>query len=156
MINITEILSREHQVVLRMLAEFADALERYDVPAIRRTIQFFDEQLVLHRRKEEEVLFPELGKHIGTAIGPIHCMLEEHAEEKKMLGVLREGIEAGDTDRVLEAGRFIINFLQAHIYKEDNVLFPLAERMLTDAQKAEMKGAMNAIGACCPECAHHS
>lgn len=156
MTNITEILSREHQVVLRKLAAFADALDRYDVPAIRETLRFFDQQLVLHRRKEEEVLFPEIGKHIGTQMGPVHCMLEEHAEEKRNLEKLRVALDKGDTDGVLDAGRFIVNFLQVHIYKEDNVLFPMCERLLTDDQKHQMKGAMDAIGTCCPECAHQA
>ena len=131
MSNVTEKLSCEHQVVLKKLAAFEAALEKFDLDGIRETVRFFDERLILHRRKEEEVLFPTLGRHIGTGRGPIACMLEEHRDEKEKIEQIRGALEAhpasGARERITAAGRYILDLLRAHIQKEDNILFPLAE-----------------------------
>ena len=152
MIKITTLLSEEHQEVLRKLKRLEDGLEPYDEGVVRETIRFFEERLVLHRRKEEEVLFPTLGRHIGTEDGPIHCMLEEHSLEKQYIDVIRTALAEGSPgtqERIIDADRAILSLLRDHIVKEDNVLFPLAERTLSEGEKTEMKQAMDSIGYCC-------
>lgn len=156
MTNITQNLRREHQVVLAKLAEFEAALERHDVAAIRDGVRFLEEKLVPHRRKEEEALFPALGKHIGTEVGPVACMLEEHREEGDKLQELREALAqssgAEGRARVAVAGQQILSHLRAHIQKEDNVLFPMVEGMLSEPEKREAQARMASIGSCCGEC----
>ena len=158
MANVTEALSREHEVVLKELDRFDRALERFDLDGIRETLRFFVEGLPVHRRKEEEVLFPELGKHIGTEIGPIACMLEEHADEKEKVEFLRRALESGEPARVrseiVAAGRYIVTLLRNHIFKEDHVLFPLAEATLNVEEKRRVKEGMDGIGYCCGACGH--
>jgi hemerythrin-like domain-containing protein len=152
MSNVTEILSREHQVVLKKLAVLEAALEPFDVEGVRGILKFFDERLILHRRKEEEVLFPTLGKHIGTETGPIACMLDEHREEKEKIDIIRAGLEdpskPGNQERIVGAARFILGLLRAHIQKEDNILFPMAEEALSDGEKSELAKGMTEIGDC--------
>lgn len=159
MTNVTEILSREHQVVLGRLDALERALDAYDVNGLREALHFFDERLVLHRRKEEEVLFPALGAHIGTEVGPVACMLEEHRDEREKIETIRDALRdpssTGARDRILAAGRYILELLRHHIQKEDRVLFPMAESVLSDEEKKAVKSGMDAIGYCCPECAHH-
>ena len=152
MSQITTLLSEEHQEVLRRLKRLEAGLEPYDEGVVKETVQFFEEQLVLHRRKEEEILFPILGRHIGTDGGPIHCMLEEHSIEKKYIDIIRTALADGGSgmqERIVEAAQGILSLLPDHIAKEDGVLYPLAERTLSEAEKTEMKGAMDAIGYCC-------
>ncbi|MEK7288523.1 MAG: hemerythrin domain-containing protein, partial [Elusimicrobiota bacterium] len=155
--KITDVLSREHQVALQKLSLFEKALQAFDCQAIEETIHFFDEKLILHRRKEEEVLFPALGRYIGTKEGPIACMLEEHRDEKEKIDVIRNALQENSgllaKKRIQEAGRYILELLRNHIAKEDNILFPLAEQTLTEEDKKEIQKKMKAIGFCCPECA---
>lgn len=155
---VTESLKREHQVVLQRLDRFEQALDRTDLAAIRDMLNFFDEGLSLHRRKEEEVLFPALAVHWGDSVGPIACMLKEHEDERAKFELIRAALE-GETDareleQALAAGRYILTLLRQHIAKEDTVLFPLAESALSEAEKTRVKEQMDAIGYCCPECAH--
>ncbi|MBI4564712.1 MAG: hemerythrin domain-containing protein [Planctomycetes bacterium] len=157
MTDVTRVLRREHQTVLGKLDEFERALERHDAAALRGALEFFDEKLAVHRKKEEEILFPALGRHIGTEVGPIACMLEEHRDEADKFRAFKEAISGdGGPDgraRVRAAGRDVLSHLRDHIQKEDTVLFPMAERLLSEEEKREVHANMETVGSCCPECA---
>lgn len=158
--KVTDILSEEHKVVMGVLTKFEAALRKFDIETIKDTITFFNDKLVLHRRKEEEILFPELKPIVGEESGPVACMLEEHKIEKELLEKLSRNIgEAKSSKRakeaVVKAGFEIIDLLTKHIWKEDNVLFPMAESVLPAEAKEKVANGFGAIGACCCECVGH-
>ncbi|MBI4577267.1 MAG: hemerythrin domain-containing protein [Planctomycetes bacterium] len=151
-------LSSEHRVVLANLERLEAALERPDLEGVSRALAFFQEGLVAHRRKEEEVLFPALARHLGSEGGPVGCMLHEHRMEAALLESLRSAVVAcrpggGDSRRWIEAGMALVGHLRDHIAKEDQVLFPMAEQLLGPGERLEVETGMAAIGGCCPECA---
>ena len=152
MIKVTEALSREHQAVLNQLDLFEEALQKFDEKGIRATVGFFDERIVLHRRTEEEVLFPAVGRHIGVEHGPIAHMLEEHRIEKQRIEQIREALtrwpDPHAKESIRAAGYTILDLLRAHIEKEDNNLFPLSEEMLTPEEKSSVRDGFEAIGYC--------
>ena len=154
---LTSILSREHQVVLGKLRQLEDALSELDLKVLEEVLRFMEGDLPLHRKKEEEVLFPALGRHIGTETGPIAVMLQEHEAELNHLRDLRAAVDdlkgGGDAgNRVRGSARAILELLRAHIRKEDEILFPMAEQRLTPEEHAEVARSMAAIGYCCPAC----
>jgi len=151
---VTEILSREHQVVLSRLTELERALDTYSEETLRDTLRFFDESVTLHRRKEEEVLFPALSAHFPPDTGPVACMLAEHQDEKRHLDELRQALEKGDRVKVIVHGQLIVNHLRQHISKEDQVLFPMAERLLGHDQRDRISSGFKSIGNCCPEASY--
>lgn len=151
--DVTEPLRLEHEVVLERLKTFEKALDEADWNGIRETLCFFDERLVLHRRKEEEVLFPALGGHIGTEGGPIACMLHEHQDERGKIEAIRAAMSRG-TERpetlktVQDAGGYILELLRSHIAKENQILYPMVENTLSGEEKERVEKGMNAIGYC--------
>ncbi len=151
--EVTEPLRWEHEVVLEQLKSFEKALDEADWKGIRETLRFFDERLVLHRRKEEEVLFPALGGHIGTEGGPIGCMLHEHQDEREKIETIRAAMARG-TDHpetrkaVQDAGGYILGLLRNHIAKENQILYPMAESTLSEEEKRRIEREMQAIGFC--------
>lgn len=156
---LTEILSREHKVVLEKLDGMEKALETLDISGIDEVLTFMETDLSLHRKKEEEVLFPTLGRHIGVEQGPIACMLSEHATEKGFMVDLRaaltEAKAGGDAgEKIKKAVWGILDLLRAHIEKEDHVLFPLAEETLSAEECSEASGRMAEIGTFCQEETH--
>ncbi len=151
---VTQILIREHQVVLGRLTELERALDPYSEETLRDTLRFFDEGVTLHRRKEEEVLFPALSAHFPPDTGPVICMLAEHQDEKRYLDELRQALEKGDRGKVIVQGQVIVDHLRQHISKEDQVLFPMAERLLDHAQRDQISASFESIGNCCPEADH--
>ena len=106
---------------------------------LNKVLGFFDEDLKLHFKREEEVLFPAVEKHIGEGKSPTQLLREEHRELWKQYDDLRDRISAIQSDdenpettidRVLDAGNEIERFLREHIKKEDESLFPLAKTLI--------------------------
>jgi hemerythrin-like domain-containing protein len=78
-------------------------------------------------------------------------MLEEHERGRKYvrqmnaeLSQYRAGQAAGVAGFIREA-RGYIDLLDRHIHKEDNVLFPLAEKQLSEAKQAELSKGFERI-----------
>ena len=136
----TQILREEHRVILRALALLEEAAARLDVG---NTIpEIWWEKLVAwlqdfadrnHHAKEEEHLFPALARAgVPAAGGPIAVMLDEHVEGRALLRAMAE--RAGSARA--EAARAYVHRLGAHIDKENEVLFHLAEAVLDSAMQA--------------------
>lgn len=99
-----------------------------------------------HHGKEENMLFPELEKvGIPREEGPIGVMLTEHKIGRDYLRILREGVESYKTNpsasavkKIVESIKGYIDLLEQHIYKENNVLFMMAEMHLTEKVQREL------------------
>lgn len=105
-----------------------------------------------HHGKEEELLFPALEKvGISREGGPIGVMLNEHQQGrdliKKMKG-LKDQILKGDAFAVESLNESIAAYtrlLNFHIDKENNVLFPMAVRNLSEDRLQELKEGFDKI-----------
>jgi hemerythrin-like domain-containing protein len=94
-----------------------------------------------HHGKEENALFPALVEAgIPKERGPIGVMLHEHTvgrEYIKEISTKTERFKSGTSDALqLIANNLLsyVNLLHTHIQKEENILFPMAEKVLS-AQK---------------------
>jgi len=149
-----ETLIAEHDVITKVLDAVDATLRRelaepgrFDRAFYERAFDFFagfaDRW---HHAKEEELLFPELERcGIAAEDGPIGCMLEEHAEGRAFVRTVREALKAhASGDASVEqlvrgtAARFV-ELLRAHIYKENEALFVMADRVLSDAVRDQMR-----------------
>jgi hemerythrin-like domain-containing protein len=98
-----------------------------------------------HHGKEEELLFPALEKiGVNRDKGPIGVMLREHQlgrecvqKMKAAFSQFKTGVAPAAVDFTRSA-RDYISLLNQHIDKENNVLFPIAEKQLTEAKLAEL------------------
>lgn len=95
-----------------------------------------------HHAKEEEHLFPALQRHgIPTEGGPLGVMLCEHEEGRVFL----ETMAAGHPGRRAEAIRGYGRLLRAHMDKENYILFPLAEHVLSEDEQRDLARAFDAL-----------
>ena len=89
---------------------------------------------VCHHGKEEDTLFPALGKvGIPTNMGPIR-MIMEHETTKKIAEKIEEFaktyLDAGDPSNLIEGMELYIEHVKAHLWKENNRLFMMADARL--------------------------
>lgn len=82
-----------------------------------------------HAEVEDELLFDLLDAHIGPG-GPLAVMREEHEDVKATLDRL-EHLDDGD-DPVPHL-RHLVEVARAHFDKEEQVLFPMAENVVPEA-----------------------
>jgi hemerythrin-like domain-containing protein len=146
----TEILSADHKKVLENLKVMEQAIRDIKSPDIKKTLSdlkdFLKNEIEIHFRKEEEALFPEIEKFIPREGGPVGVMLMEHEDLNRYKDGLIKGIDLflGDENSaealslIKENGTSYINLLREHIYKEDNMLFMMADMHLEDDQIKEI------------------
>jgi len=107
-----------------------------------------------HYLREENVLFPVLEKH-GIAEPPAIMWMEHNQlrEKKKQLNNLIENcnnIEFQSFKKQLgEAAKSLSDILSSHIFKENNILFPTALKVVTNGEWIEVKKEFDEIGYCC-------
>jgi len=90
---------------------------------------------VCHHGKEEEALFPALGQMgMPTNMGPIRMMIMEHETTKKITEKIEEFaktyLDAGDPSNLIECIELYIEHVKAHLWKENNRLFMMADARL--------------------------
>jgi len=95
---------------------------------------------VCHHGKEEDTLFPALGKTgISTNMGPIRMMIMEHETTKKIVEKIEEFaktyLNAGDPSNLIEGMELYIEHVKAHLWKENNRLFMMADARLQAYRK---------------------
>ena len=140
----TDILMEEHIVIERVLTALETSVHRLEQGQNVRPGFFIDAADFIkgfadgcHHKKEEEVLFVSLLAYgLPTQGGPVQVMLSEHDQGRKLAAQMREGAqrwEAGDPSgrlEVISAAKNYVAMLRNHIYKENNVLFPMADRVI--------------------------
>jgi hemerythrin-like domain-containing protein len=92
-----------------------------------------------HHGKEEEYLFKELEKNgVPNQGGPIGVMLQEHQLGRQYIGFMTESLTSNDVKNFDSWGVKYINLLKVHIKKENEVLFVIADRILTEAVQNDL------------------
>lgn len=121
---------------------------------------YFDEHILPHNRKEERGLFPilhqrmlESGEHSDgeNPHTPIDLMEDEHVKFIQLasltfnfLGLaarLKDNDSRGLTlDVAYNNGKELVETMRLHIFREDNTIFPLAQKLLTEKELNEYYG----------------
>jgi hemerythrin-like domain-containing protein len=148
----TDVLKEEHRGVERMLAIVEAAGRRLeaggDVPAdlYLSAVDFFRGFTDgCHHAKEEEKLFPALEQRgVSRQGGPIAMMLAEHEQGRRYVRTMAEAASRyskGDKSAataLIQNGRGYVGLLRQHIAKEDGILFPMADRVLSDTEQNKL------------------
>ena len=145
----------EHELIERGLVLLDKAVARIDAGqtlpedfpawAARFFQQFADK---CHHAKEEDVFFPVLKQRgIPEQGGPIGVMLHEHVLGRDCVGRMLEAsqMQPFDSRTFAEAARQYIPLLRQHIFKENNVLFRMAERVMSDADDADVTSRFSQV-----------
>jgi len=156
------------RAAVRDLAARGDAALPEALPVLRRIGRMMETQLARHAQKEDEAFFPAIEAIIGAEGGPTAAMRMEHQDihgQGELLrrtlwelnAVERPPIEAGGARRRESAAHgsgasalrataaTIIDLLDAHFAREEQILFPMAENVLDAAALDEVARKMEAM-----------
>jgi hemerythrin-like domain-containing protein len=99
----------------------------------------------LHHAKEENLLFPALGKKgFSPQQGPVAVMLHEHVEARNFVKGMADSLESfrkGDKSAITILYQNMSGYaelLDRHITKENNILFRMADNVLSDAEQKDL------------------
>jgi len=163
--HVVAILLSEHETILCFLddLDFVNQLiQKMDNyypqrDEFRRLVHIAEQLLGVepHHQREEEILFPELEKR--GVYGPPMVMRDEHSQirrHKHKLHELANSVSRMDFDdfagQLDEIVRFLVPTLREHIFKENNMLYPMALEVVDDEQVwLRLKGDCDKVGYCC-------
>ncbi len=155
----TEQLKEEHggvKAMLRVIGKICERMEAGKPVPVQHLEQILEFLKVFvdtcHHGKEEEHLFPALeAAGVPRGGGPIGQMLLEHEQGRAFVramgtaaAVYAGGSTAGAADFVSSA-RGYTQLLLAHIDKEDNVLYPIADARLSAETQAALSIAFERV-----------
>ena len=119
-----------------VLQLFGDLFER---------VSAFNSKLAAHSKREEEGLFPLMNRHLGENDHTIETMeYEHHKAEQHLRDFFDETANAKETMDEYDAQTITVYAVQAyatltqHFAKEENMLFPLAEKILSTEEMEEL------------------
>lgn len=143
--NPTAELMHEHEIIMHMLsgaerlAQSVLTTHTVDIPKVKDIIDFsrhFTDGC--HHSKEEKYLFVRLvEKGMPKDQGPIAVMLSEHQIGRELIRIMEQALrdyESGIVEAYIRVGQTLLRYIElltAHIAKENNILFPMGDRMLT-------------------------
>jgi hemerythrin-like domain-containing protein len=156
----TKILKDEHRIIERVLIALQTAANRLSQDAEISPSFFINAALFIknfadgcHHGKEEGVLFVAMSKYgVPTEGGPIGVMLSEHEQARTFTKLMLEAAqkwEAGDSSArtaVAKNALGYVSLLRVHIHKEDNILFPMADRLIPADQQIKVNSDFERIG----------
>lgn len=152
----SKILSKEHENILKVV----DALEfeigelenkKIDTEFFKNVIDFIRNYAdKFHHAKEEDILFKEFNKCAEE--GCVHCnpveqMLVEHDDGRESVKKMENGLSENDKDKLIEGARHYTELIREHIFKEDNILYPMADDAISQNAQKEMLEKFKKINA---------
>jgi hemerythrin-like domain-containing protein len=156
----TQILMNEHRLIERVLSAMHIAATRLTQGEYIRPAFFINAALFIknyadgcHHKKEEGILFIAMSPS-GTPStpGPVGVMLAEHEKGREFTREMRAAAEAWEKGDNFAQGAVAQNalgyvaLLRQHIYKEDNILFPMADQLLSPLQQGKVGADFKQVG----------
>ena len=157
----TDVLKHEHKIVLAVLegaereAQHIQATGKVDTDKVAKVVDFLRNFVdKCHHSKEEKRLFPKLQERgMPGDTGPIAVMMHEHALGRNEVAAIADALgrfTGGDTGAAPPLAEHLLAYaalLCGHIDKENNVLFAMADELLTPADQDQLYAAFEAIEA---------
>ena len=148
----TEDLIHEHRaikVMLNIMSKIDENIKtnnRFDINDVEKIVDFlrtFADKC--HHSKEETALFPALVlAGIPNKNGPIGVMLHEHTIGREYIKEISTALEKCKKESkcssllISDSLKNYVNLLQNHIQKEENILFPIANKALGEQKQKEI------------------
>lgn len=151
----TEVLRHEHKIILKVMeaarreAQAIAGTGRINAEKLDKIVDFCRVFLdKCHHGKEEEYLFPKMQQRgVPREGGPIAVMLHEHQGGRNVVQALAEALGQARRGDARAPGRvsadlvILDEHLRDHIDKENEVLFPLADKVFTPEDQKSLAAA---------------
>jgi hemerythrin-like domain-containing protein len=154
----TEILGHEHRVIQQVASSCgvcAEALRsgtKVPTDVLESIVDFFEKYGDHYYRQEEELLLSMLReKGVPFGRGPIALINYENHKRRTLVDQLSSAVRTyitsgGATKGVLiETLDALAEFFRSHIWKQDYLLLPMAERVLSEEDKTSLTDWLHMI-----------
>lgn len=139
----TQDLRKEHGTIHHVL-KIMDRMILSDTPDEESLLRYYGEVIYFlkifadtcHHGKEENFLFKELAENeIPGSDDIIATLLEEHVQGREFISQMSHSLDIKDIDGCNAAATHYRDLLTLHIEKESNILFPMADKTMSDEEQ---------------------
>jgi hemerythrin-like domain-containing protein len=167
-------LRAEHATILVEARQLKEALSEQargaisagGIAEIRERLERFRETMLLHFRKEEEGLFPDVRKMLSDGTLTVDILSQFFSEQavddlcahsdmedrmREMLDALSKAQQGGglDDESLANLKQLVVSLqavLKGHAAKEDTLVFPMIERLLEPEQMEAVRERLRELG----------
>lgn len=101
---------------------------------------------LIHRRKEEQALFPVLRELQGLRDNAsLATLMKEHESARDLTMALVDGVSEGDWEKVLRAAHMYLSVARDHLDREEWEVFEPLERLLDETRAEKLRAAFDDI-----------
>lgn len=136
--TVTDFFQGDHRRLDDIFARYQEARSGGDGDPLVHCEEFIT-GLRRHIAWEEDHLFPLFEQRSGMdRVGPTEVMRREHRHIEQMLENLRHGVGEGQLDDLPAAEEELTDLLAQHNVKEEQVLYPSLDSLLSDEDRTEL------------------
>ena len=142
--KISATFEQDHDRLDALFSTFQEQ-KRKDVSKAKEAFVAFKFGLQRHIVWEEDVLFPKWEENSGMAEGgPTQVMRTEHRMIGDCLEAIHQKVQAQDPESDGDEQR-LLDILKSHNMKEERILYPSIDQVISDQERAELYQAMKDI-----------
>jgi hemerythrin-like domain-containing protein len=145
MTTISIYMGDDHHRCDELFAAAEESVESGDWTDAGRAHRRFLNGMLHHFALEEVVLFPAFEEASGNTMGPTAVMRHEHEQMRQLFDEMTLALEAQLADEYLGASETLLILMQQHNAKEEQILYPMSDRLL-EAQQSALLAQMQDIG----------
>ena len=143
----TEVLIKEHENILEIVELLEKESEnlgdkKIDREFYRKVIDFIRNYAdKFHHAKEEDILFKEFCKAVEEQkahCNPVEQMLHEHNLGRNFVKEMEQGLKEENKAKILDGAKGYAGLIREHIFKENNILYPMADEILNEKIQKSM------------------
>lgn len=141
--NIKTYFEADHDRLDNLFKRFQE-FKQTDFPQAKECFKEFKLGLQRHIVWEEEILFPLFERKTGMTSGPTQVMRIEHRQIRDFLEAIHKKVQVQDPGSDPEE-HGLLSVLSVHNQKEEAILYPTIDRLMSDEDRAYVFGAMKKI-----------
>ena len=135
MTSIHQALSQDHQTCDGMFAETEATVGHGNFTAARSEFARFRAAMERHINAEENIVFPAFEAKTGDRSGPTEIMRSEHQMMRDLFVKMDAALTQQQAQQYLGLSETLLMLLQQHNIKEENILYPMIDRVLGPEQQ---------------------
>jgi hemerythrin-like domain-containing protein len=152
----SKILIEEHENILKVVEALkvgCDLIEKdkkVDKDFFEKVIDFIKNYAdKFHHAKEEDILFKEFSR--AAEKGEAHCnpveqMLHEHDIGRSFVKGMKQALKENDKEKLVKNAEGYAGLICEHIFKENKILYPMADEVLSKEVQKKMLDEFEEIG----------
>lgn len=127
---ILEFMRDDHRKCDHLYTEAEASVMANDIETAKNRFDAFAAATIRHFEMEENELFPAFEQRTGMTSGPTQVMRYEHQQLRALIEKMKDALDGNRAQDFFGIGESMMIMLQQHNMKEEQMLYPMADRAL--------------------------